>query len=301
MEIAEILTNLGYHLRPDAKGWRSAAIYRDGDNQTALLIFKNGYFIDFVTGDSGDFNKLVQLTLGLETPVKAEELLKNKYQFVYQRTDVRPQIETPRIYDVEMLKQLKIDHSYWIKRGISEKTLLPFKGGVALSGQMKNRYVFPIFNLKKQLVGFSGRDIFPSSMDERPKWKHLGGKTSWVYPGFLNWYDIQGKKRVILVESIGDMLALFEVGISTVFVLFGTNLGNDILNALLKLDPKEIVIALNNDASLVGNEAAEKVRTKLLKFFDHYQVKVRLPPEKDLNLLLQQSPSKLRDIYGYNS
>ena len=58
-------------------------------------------------------------------------------------------------------------HEYWVGRGISEQTLTHFEGGVVYEGKMKNRYVFPIFDYKKNLVGVSGRDLVndPNSKD----------------------------------------------------------------------------------------------------------------------------------------
>ena len=53
---------------------------------------------------------------------------------------------------------------------------------------MKNRYVFPILNSKKDIVGFSGRDLNSQS---KIKWKHLGEKINWCYPLFLNIDNLQ--------------------------------------------------------------------------------------------------------------
>ena len=68
------------------------------------------------------------------------------------------------------------DHSYWIGRGVSESTIKSFNGGVVLSGKMKDRYVFPIKNYKKQIVGFSGKIFFDKTkLDGTPrKLLHIG-------------------------------------------------------------------------------------------------------------------------------
>ena len=142
--------------------------------------------------------------------------------------------------------KLKKDHSYWINRGVSQETLNLFLGGVADNGKMKNRYVFPIFNAKNNIIGFSGRDITNLS---KIKWKHIGEKTEFVYPLFVNSEIIQQQKEIILVESIGDMLSLWQAGVKNTLVTFGTSLSLAILNYSLKLDPKKIYISLNNDSN----------------------------------------------------
>ena len=79
---------------------------------------------------------------------------------------------------------------------------------------MYQRIVFPIYNENNQIHGFAGRDVSPSSKADRPKWKHVGKKTKWIYPYFINTKifndSVKERGSVILVESIGDMLALFE-------------------------------------------------------------------------------------------
>jgi DNA primase len=145
---------------------------------------------------------------------------------------------------------------------------------------MKNRYVFPIFDIKNNIIGFSGRDITNLS---KIKWKHLGEKNDFVYPLFLNSQDIETQKEVILVESIGDMLSLYQAGIKNVLVTFGTSLSLGILNYLLKIDVKKINISLNNDSNKnnAGNIGAEKTYSRLKRYFDDKQLKIALPTKKD--------------------
>jgi DNA primase len=78
--------------------------------------------------------------------------------------------------------------------------------------------VFPVYNEHNQIIGFSGRHV-ESNNDKwkhLPKWKHVGKRNNWVYPAFNTATgvdeEIEFKKEVILVESIGDALALYEQG-----------------------------------------------------------------------------------------
>lgn len=180
-----------------------------------------------------------------------------------------------------MLLKLKKDHSYWINRGIPEDVVSQFEGGVASSGKMAGRYVFPIFNKYDQIVGFSGRDILGRS--EVPKWKHIGNKSFWCFPAKLTLKAIKSKKEVFIVESIGDALALYNAGIDNFIVSFGLEISTAIINFLLKVDVSKIRICFNDDSenNSAGNEASEKAYNKLTKFFDRNQVVINLPSKND--------------------
>ena len=83
---------------------------------------------------------------------------------------------------------------------------------MAKEGRMKNRYVFPIFDSKERLIGVTGRYTLPIPEGSKvPKWKHYPSKKAWKYPLFLNNEIISEKKEVVVVESVGDMLALWDV------------------------------------------------------------------------------------------
>jgi len=282
VNVYQILTDLGYKLKDYGKEYRTKPLYRESDNDTVLKIYKDsGHWFDFKENISGDFNSLVSMTLKLENPEKAKEWLKDK-NFSFNRTfePTKPLLKSTKKFDIDLLNNLDQDNKYWNKRGVDNQTLLDFKGGVAKAGKMKNRYVFPIFDTKKNIIGFSGRDITGIS---KIKWKHLGEKNDFLYPLFLNSNEIEKQKEIILVESIGDMLSLYQAGIRNVLVTFGTNLSLSILNYCLKTDMKKIYISLNNDSNKnnAGNIAAEKTYARLKRYFDDKQLKISLPTKKD--------------------
>ena len=282
VNVYQILTDLGYKLKDCGKEYRTRPLYRDSDNDTVLKIYKDtGHWFDFKENISGDFTSLVGMTLKLEDPVKAKEWLKDKNFAFHQPKEVsKPLLKSTKKFDLDLLSNLENNHSYWNKRGINNETLSQFKGGVGKAGKMKNRYVFPIFDIKNNIIGFSGRDITNLS---KIKWKHLGEKNDFVYPLFLNSQTIEAQKEVILVESIGDMLSLYQAGIKNVLVTFGTSLSLGILNYLLKMDVKKIYISLNNDSNKnnAGNIGAEKTYSRLKRYFDDKQLKISLPTKKD--------------------
>jgi DNA primase len=282
VNVYQILTDLGYKLKDFGKEYRAKPLYRDSDNDTVLKIYKDtGHWFDFKENISGDFSSLVGMTLKLEDPNKAKEWLKDKNFAFHQPKEIsKPLLKSTKKFDLDLLSNLENDNSYWNKRGINNETLDQFKGGVGKAGKMKNRYVFPIFDVKNNIIGFSGRDVTNLS---KIKWKHLGEKSDFLYPLFLNSEAIQAQKEIILVESIGDMLSLHQAGIKNILVTFGTSLSLAILNYCLKIDIKKIYISLNNDSDKnnAGNIGAEKTYSRLKRYFDDKQLKIALPSKKD--------------------
>lgn len=282
VNVYQILTDLGYKLKDCGKEYRAKPLYRESDNDTVLKIYKDsGHWFDFKENISGDFTSLVSMTLKLEDPAKAKEWLKDKnFSFVRSFEPSKPLIKSTKKFDSEILQNLELNHEYWNKRNVTNDILIQFKGGVAKAGKMKNRYVFPIFDINNNIIGFSGRDVTNLS---KIKWKHLGEKSDFLYPLFLNSKSIESQKEIILVESIGDMLSLWQAGIKNVLVIFGTNLSLGILNYCLKIDAKKIYISLNNDSNKnnAGNIGAEKTYARLKRYFDDRQLKIALPTKKD--------------------
>lgn len=280
INIYQALVDLGYKLKDFGKEYRARPLYRESDNDTVLKIYKDtGHWFDFKENISGDFTSLVSMTLKLNDHAKAKEWLKNKsFEFNQPKELTKPTIKAIKKFDINLLSTLENDHSYWNNRGISNNTLNKFKGGIAKAGKMKNRYVFPIFDINENIIGFSGRTLVNSPI----KWKHLGEKKDWVYPLFLN-KDSFDSKEVFLVESVGDCLALWEAGVKNVIVTFGLSVNIGILNFLLRFDFNKIFICFNNDlnGSLAGNIAADKNKFKLLRYFDANQIKIALPSKKD--------------------
>lgn len=286
VNIYQILTDLGYKLKDYGKEYRAKPLYRDSDNDTVLKIYKDsGYWFDFKENISGDFSSLVSMTLKLENPEKAKEWLKDKnFCFFNPLEQKKPLLKSIKKFDLDLLKNLETDQAYWNKRGITDQTLEEFKGGIAKGGKMKNRYVFPIFDMENNINGFSGRDITNQS---KIKWKHIGEKNDFLYPLFLNKKYILNSKEVFIIESIGDMLSLWQAGVKNTIVLFGVNMNLKILNYLLKIDINKIYISLNNDflnkgeGYGCGNVSSQKIYNKLTRYFDHKQLKISLPIKKD--------------------
>ena len=277
-----ILESIGYQLIDCGDHWRTQALYRDGDNKTAVKIYKNtGVWMDFVENKgSKPFEALVQLTLkDLSQVTDILGKCSTENVITYSPTE---KIEMEKIYPETSLEKLFPNYNFYLKREISEATQKNFQAGLAGVGKMYRRMVFPVYNEHNQIIGFSGRKV--DDNNDYPKWKHLGRRNNWVYPAFnqktgVN-EDIKLKKEVILVESIGDALALYEQGIKNVLVMFGLSVNNNIINYLSGCSIQHIYISTNNDKGGGENRgfiAAIKSFIKLSKYFDLDSLTVKFP------------------------
>lgn len=128
-------------------------------------------------------------------------------------------------------------------------------------------------------------------MSTRPKWKTLGKKLNFVFPAQITGRDIERSSAVILVESIGDGLALYEAGIRNFLVLFGTKVSKAVILYLIRANVKKVIIATNNDSDKeknVGKIAADKIKNDLCKFFDSGAIEIRLPSKNDFGDLTKE-------------
>ena len=286
-EIRDILIDLGYRIKDSGRQYRMNPLYRDSSSDSVLSVDKNtGWWTDFKECKSGPIEELIRITKNLSTIEEARKFVSTKYQFEKPKKQ-EPRLEHIKPIPTEALANLVKDHSYWEGRGVSPVTMKLFEGGMAVKGAFLNRYVFPIFSVtstgNRKLIGCTGRDTTGQSPI---KWKHQGATSKWGYPLQVNFEIIRKENEVIIVESIGDMLALWEAGIKNTLVMFGVSLSPHLLMCLLRIYPDKIIIALNNDgANGAGNKAAWKAKKTLNKHFDENDVIIKLPCKNDFGCM----------------
>lgn len=299
MDVLEILKKIGYTYTDDGEYVRMSPLYRQSDNATSLQVHKvEGNFKDWGTDDSGSFALLVKKTLNVSF-AEAYKIIEGDSPSIESEPSERVESFKSSVIETFSMKSvgtLLPHHKVYLDKKISLETIELFKGGVSMGGFMRNRYTFPIFDDRGNIIGFSGRAL----MDRmKPKWKNKGKTRNWVYPIFLNKEEIQRTKSVRLVESIGDMLALWEVGIRNVLVLFGVKISKALIAELISLNPETIYVSLNNepDNNNIGNNAAEKITEKLSCIFD--KVSVELPLHGDFSdMLVSGEMEEWIKIYG---
>jgi hypothetical protein len=291
-KIESVLRNLEYPLIDRGDYWQSTAVYRSGDNPQAVQIFKSsGVWKDYVAGDSYmPFSVLVEKTVGKDS---AKSILSDPgFLNVSPQSEQQPvNLQSETVFNSQEFKNLLPHYQFYNKKKISNETLKFFHSGMCTAGSMYQRYVFPVFNKFQKIHGVAGRDMLNSS--NRPKWKHMGKKSSWAYPlyafdaqsnSFPILDSIQRSKELILVESVGDMLALYEHGYDNCLVTFGTSISPHLCSIIMGLSPDNICISLNNDnkkSRNVGRESAIKSFLKLLNFFGSDKLNICLPTKND--------------------
>ena len=289
--IKDILEDLGYHICDKGIYWQSSAVYRNGDNKTALQIYKDtGAWKDYVKNTPFmPFKQLLVLTLNTNDPKELNKYL-NKEETFFLTEKAKNKIEklkTEEVFPESILEKLLPHYKFYNNKGISNEILIKLKGGLATRSQMYQRFVFPIYNEHKQIHGFSGRDM--SNKTGRPKWKHMGKKKDWVYPAYVPTnsgclFDEVNKDYIIIVESIGDCLSCMQNGFPNVLVSFGLDLSSKLICSLIKFNFKRVILSFNNDSDKSENrgmDACIKNYLKLLNYFNFDKITICLPNQND--------------------
>lgn len=290
--IYNYLVQMGYSPNEQGDYFRCTAVYRGGDNPTALSVHKaSGRWSDFPQGISNaPFEKLIQLTLG-----ESHEEFLEKYKLTEGLSDIQEVYKKDDymkndVYSPSLLNSLLNLYTFYEKRGITRETQNAYLAGYASSGKMYGRMVFPIYDECNQIIGFAGRDVYERHTRGIPKWKIIGKKKNFVYPFFLPlmrekfFESFDKNKEVVIVESIGDSMALYQQGIFNNLVIFGLNGGDGLFGFLNRLNPQKIIISLNNDKNSEINRGligAIKVYTALSGLFSVDKLEIRLPLMND--------------------
>ena len=266
IDYATILRDAGYKLSDRGHFWQTSAVFRDGDNPTAISIFKDsGVWTDFVEGGRAlPFEVLLKKTFKTDN---VDYILKNN-SFNFSR-HTRELLKEEKTFSKEALKKLLPDYSFYEKRGITEATQKKYNCGLATGGKLYRRIVFPIFREDDQIHGFSGRWVLDGNS---VKWLHYGKAADWFYP----YFSVEGvkqkaqeQKRLFVVESIGDSMALFEEGVKNNIVAFSNNLTPRLISRLISKDC-DIVLSFNNDED--QNRGFDGALSSILKLIDVYDL-----------------------------
>lgn len=280
LDIKSILEDLGYKLQDSGPDfWMSKSLDRGNHKSQNLSISKKtGMVLDFSGGAKYSIEEFIKLNNGNYNIDSAQ--LEN-----FRNINYNDELKLPKVFDRTILDNLIKDYSYWQSRGISKNILEEFRGGLAgdkLPKFNKEHYLTPIFNEKGQIEGFSAR--YTGNNKYVKKQKLIGAKNNFVFPLFLNKQDILNSRTIYFCEGIGDCLSLFTCGIRNCLVTFGLNLSKKLLSSIIALNPAKIIICENFDENLAGQNGANKIKNKLLEFFDENVVSIVSPaPYNDLN------------------
>ncbi|WP_138204784.1 DNA primase [Haloimpatiens lingqiaonensis] len=172
--------------------------------------------------------------------------------------------------------------NYFLKRGITSKTLVKFGLGYAMDGwsnlinylkgkgyteldmieagliikskndsyydRFRNRVIFPVFDYKGKVIGFGGRVLD----DSKPK--YLNSPETYVFKKGTNLYGLNfalnnfNGDTLIIVEGYMDCISLHQSGITYVVASLGTAF-TQYQAKLLKRYVKKIIISYDSDAA----------------------------------------------------
>jgi len=172
----------------------------------------------------------------------------------------------------EFLKRKKNDMEKAVQAGL----IIPKKNGGHYD-RFRARVVFPIFNLRQQIVGFGGRvldDSLPKYLNtpETP----LFHKGKLFYGLNVSYKQIRESGRAVIVEGYTDVLALIRHGFHEVVATLGTALTRDHIR-MLKGYAREAVVVFDPDAA--GKAATIKSLSSFL--YEGLSSKVMVLPEND--------------------
>lgn len=150
-------------------------------------------------------------------------------------------------------------------KGFSDSDML--QANVVAKGQrdyydcFRRRVVFPIINIRGNVVGFSGRAM-PGDDKSR---KYINTADTPVYKKSENLFAMNFAKnncadRIILVEGNMDVVSLHQAGFVNTVAALGTSLTKEQIS-LIGRYTKEIVLMLDSDAA--GQKAVERASSLL--------------------------------------
>lgn len=263
---------------------------REGKDQSSknhLRVFRTGAFNCIVYGSDKQHNGQIKAYLCNTAPDDNPDI---------EYIDPEPTIKVDKVYPEETITKLVPDYSYWIGRGAKEEVLRSLEGGLAPldeKSKLAGRFIFPIRGRDGRINGFTGRLVTENSF--APTWKHLFKSSLACWPWQVAGPHIKKTGTVVLVESVGDLLALMSHGVQNVICIFGLNLNGKIISTLVANDVKKVVVSLNRDEDpSKGQRAAEKIANRLSAFFSDESIIVRLPPQKDWGICTPDEIAEFR-------
>ncbi|MBG9366736.1 DNA primase [Streptococcus sp. NLN64] len=130
-----------------------------------------------------------------------------------------------------------------------------------------DRIMFPLTNIKGQVIGFSGR-IFGNQSDQQAKYKN--SRRTKIFNKSFEFYHldqalphIKKSKEVYLMEGFMDVIAAYRSGVRNVIATMGTALTSEHVQRLRAYNPS-VILAYDGDNA--GQAAIEKAIQELKGF-----------------------------------
>lgn len=222
----------------------------------------------FYTSQKGEKEKLYDLNY-LAMRLYHYLLLKHpagKVAYEYLRKDRRLEDETIKAFSLGFLplrfSQQELD--FFKKRGYREDDLIRagifLRAGSKIFNRFAGRVIFPLFDHRGNVIGFSGR-VLPDD-DRKDLAKYVNTPETLIYHKGKVLYglnvtkqDIKKTSSAIVVEGEFDLISSWQAGIRNIVAIKGSAFTEDQIN-LLGRYADDIYLSL--DADFAGNEAAKR-------------------------------------------
>jgi len=164
----------------------------------------------------------------------------------------------------------------------------------------KNRILFPILNIRTEIVAFGGRaldDFGPKYLNSSESLLYKKNKNLYFTQDFIS--SIKKKGYVFLVEGYFDVLALNKLGYSNAASPSGTALTPQQLEVLSRYTKKILLCFDNDEAGLAATERVLELRNKIGSKLEINCL--NLPQKyKDLSELFENNPESFKIILKDN-
>ncbi len=168
------------------------------------------------------------------------------------------------------------------------------EAGVVIKGQkgyydrFRNKVMFPIIDLQKRVIGFSGRKNPNDTLDKGGK--YINTSDTLIYKKSHHLFGMNHAKafcndRIILVEGNMDVISLHQAGFKNTVAALGTSF-TDEQARLISRYTNEIVIIMDSDAA--GQKATERALSTLSAIGINVRV-VNIPDGKDPDEFIKNS------------
>lgn len=257
--IVELLSNFGFeHIKPLRREIRFARDHKGGHNISIKLENNENIFVsDFARGVSKDiFSYIIQ-----EKGVTYREVIQTTKKILGLDDDWRPQQRKSLfggIYDSVTRPNKEIKLKVYKENELDKYercgNLRFLRDGISLDAQKfwdirfsveDNRIIIPIRNEYSDLVGAKGR-LNGEADEDNPKYLYtVPVAMSQLLYGYSENYEYLYGNEIILVESEKSVMQAWDFGVRNIVALGSNSLSEKQTKLLLQLQPKRIVIAMD--------------------------------------------------------
>lgn len=173
----------------------------------------------------------------------------------------------------QVVKGLSIPCQYYLSRGFTKEVLEEFDVGYcnSVGKQMYNRTVFPVYDKTgENMIGAVGRAV---SSSQASKWVNSKGFNTGntLYNYGRAFKSLKRSGAAILVEGQGDVLKLWQSGITNCVGLFTCKISDRQTILLEEASVDTLYLALDNDEP--GRKGREEIRKKFGQIFNIIDLK----------------------------